>query len=193
MKTKALFLILTLAAISGFAQSTPPDVISRPANRSDATGTNTLSDRYSLKEIDSQLRELHRTVADTLPMLSAVTESGTNAVAGAQPSTGGGWAGILEGILNRDTNQVSQGSTGSTNAGSTNLLGQILRGVLGTNATASASGSSSTLTDLVALRDELRKIMPILDHLNANPLSTSQVAQPTDRSSTNNLIPTSRR
>lgn len=192
MKTKALFLSATLAVTSTFAQTPPPGVISRPPLSDSDSGnlavTNAPGETYSLNEIAAQLRQLHRTVNQTLPMLNAMTETESNSVATGSSSMKGGIAGVLGSILHSDTNQVASSSE------STNKWGNILRGVLGTNTTSSASTTSgtTTLNDLVALRDQLQNLTPILERLDTSGTAASHWVRSSDRNSTNNLAPTGR-
>ena len=178
MKTNALCFAIVLAGAVGLAQSQPSGVISRsPDSRSDSgsvTVTNVPGETYSLDRIAAQIRELHRAVNQTMPMLDALTQSQTNSSSGGQQSSGG-LADILGGILRQNTNQTAGRSTEGTNA-----WGNILRGVLGgnTNSAASASSGTSTLSDLTALREQLQNLAPLLQRL--------------DSASTNGLTPTGR-
>jgi hypothetical protein len=188
MKTQACFLTAIFTAWLASAQTPPPGTISRaPSSTTESTnqlglGSLTITNRsgqtYSGDQIQSQLRDLHRAVEQTAPALTAITETYSNSVAGAQPSVAGGIAGVLGGILNRNTNAA--GTSGQASSGKTNLLGGILQGVLAANAatnSASASANPSTVRDLVALQEHLQAITPILQRLDV---------------STNTLTPTGR-
>lgn len=197
MNTKALFFTAVCAtATACLSAERPAGAISRDASKesetSDSdqlTATNSAGQSYSLSEVAGQLRELQRAVEDTLPMLDAVT--GTNSASGAPVSTGGALAGILGNILRGSTNQNQAPESGSSR-GTNTVFGNILRGVLGTNAPAAPDASQSTLTDLVALRQQLQTLTPILQRLDGGSLSRESIAQPTGQSSTNGLTPTGR-
>jgi hypothetical protein len=192
MKTNFLSSIILFAAFAARAQSqsfSSGDVISRspgsnPGSSPDQISiTNSAGESYSLDRITTQLRELHRAVEETMPMLNAVSQSQSNSVATGQS---GGLAGILGGILNRTNQTASSGSEQHTNSS----LGGILRGVLGN--TAASTTNSAMLNDLVALRDQLETITPILQRLTPDAANNSdQIARPTN-SGTNNLTPTGR-
>jgi hypothetical protein len=189
MKTNVFSLAILLAAFPVVAQTLAPgDVISRaPASRPEserAALTHAVSEAYSLDQLSRQLRDLHRVVDETVPLLNAVSQTHSNAIVSGEPATGGGLAGILGGILNRNTNQPPAGGSEPT----TNVLGGILRGVLGTNTTASASGNTTTLNDLAALRDHLISMSPILERLT--PSALEQLTSPLGNSGTNYLTPT---
>jgi hypothetical protein len=180
MKTDALCFVIVLAATSVVAQSQPSGVISRsPDSRpesSSVTVTNAPGEMYSLDRIAAQIRELHRAVNQTVPMLDALTQSETNSISGGQQPSGG-LAGILGNILRRNTNQTAGSSAESTNA-----WGNILRGVLGgnTNSAASASSAPTTLSDLAALREQLQNLAPLLERLDSGSASTNGLS-PTGR------------
>jgi hypothetical protein len=179
MKTKILSILLAVASASAAAQTSNSDVISRePSTTSSSEDSSTVrsgDSSYSLSQIAGQLSELSRVVDETLPMLIAATENATN-MSAAAPASGGGLAGVLGTILRGNTNQAA-GSTSGRNT--TNVWGNILRGVLGTNATASAS-TSTTLNDLVALRAHLESLKPVLDRLDSGDSSGSDLT-PTGR------------
>ncbi len=172
-------MVLLFAAFPAAAQ-TSGDVISRsPAStaQSDSTtATNAAGDAYSLDQVAAQLRELHRVVEQTMPMLDAISQS--NSPTAEPQSRSGRLAGIVGSILNRD------GSTNGTER-STNVLAGLLRGVLGANATASIGTNTATLSDLTALRDQLANLTPILQRLA--PTADQET------SATNHLAPTGRR
>jgi hypothetical protein len=174
---RVLVLAASLAAIGALAQTLPtqPAPTPQPATTtSQAPNANT-----SLDQLAARLRDLHQSVNQTLPALEAVTGTTTN----NQPGRLGG---LLGGIFNRETNQAPQNSSvGNTNS----VVGNIVRGVLGTNA---PTGSSSTFSDLEALREQLRTISPFLDRLNAGLMATNQLAAPNQNSPTTNLTPTGR-
>jgi hypothetical protein len=148
------------------------------------TITNRAGQSYSADQIQNQLRDLHRAVEQTAPALTAITETYSNSVASAQPSTVGGIAGVLGGILNRNKDKDSADTSSQSSTGKTNLLGSILQGVLGaagvTNAPTSTSVDVNTVRDLVALQEHLQAMAPILQRLDPSS-TTNTTLTPTGR------------
>lgn len=184
MKASILILGTALIGSPAFAQlhsdSAPADLASDRITEHDVDGQ---ARRYSIEEISGQLRELRRVVDETIPMLETFSEHGTNSPAPGQTTTAGALAGILGNVLGR-TNQVSASeSQGRTNSS----WGSILRGVLGTNETATASSSTSTLGDLRLVRQHLQEIEPVLERLNSSTLADVNRAR-----EDNQLTPTGR-
>jgi hypothetical protein len=187
MKTAAFLLATTLAVSIGFSQTTRPNGTISKAPARDRDNDTRMHD-YSVHEISAALRELHRSVEETLPMLNAVTQAATNG-AGVQPaSTEEEWAKVLGGILRRDTNQTARSTPQN---GGTNWLERVLQGVLGTNA-APETAASPALKDLATLRDQLQDIRPILDRLEITPISEDELIGAGRHSETNGLTPTGR-
>ena len=171
-------------ALLASAQTGPPGTISRaPSSGAESTNqgrpgdvtiTNRSGQTYSPDQIQSQLRDLSRVVEETLPALSAITETYSNSIVGTAPSAKGGIAGVLGAILNRNTN--ASGASGQTSGGKTNLLDRILQGALG--GTATNAVNANTLRDLAALQQELQTIEPILERLG---VATNSTLAPTGR------------
>lgn len=191
MKTRVLFPIVFLITASTFGQTPPAGTISHSPDLNSNSGnpavTNAPGQTYSLNEIAEQLRQLHRVMNETMPMLNAVTENQSNSAASVQSSFKGDIAGVLGNILHHNTNKVAEGSK------STNNWSNVFRGLLETNSVISTSSTSdsTTLNDLIALREGLQNLMPTIERLDAGS-ATSGWVQYEDQYSTNQLTPTGR-
>lgn len=118
-------------------------------------------------------------MAETTPAVTAVMETYSNATttAASKPSVVGGIAEAIGGLLNRNTNATSQATDSSTN-----LLGQVLRGVLNVatnsgSATPASTAPPAALQDLTALQGHLQAIGPILQRLgvSTNPAAPAGI------------------
>src|SRR5438552_7571150 len=171
---------LTATFITLLAAAQPPPGTISPVTTSGADSTNqwlgnvTITNRsgqiHSADQIQSQLQDLHRVVQESLPALTAISETYSNSIAGGSPSVAGGIAGALGTILNRNTNAA--GASGQSSGGKTNVLGSILQGVLGATATNAASINAQKLRDLVVLQQHLETIEPILQRLDISTNSS---------------------
>jgi hypothetical protein len=161
--TKKMFMKTSISLLSAFfivgvALAQPADTISTTpstASLGQLVATNRSGQSFSTEEVQRQLAELHRAVAETTPALSAVLETYSNSTATTKSSAVGSIAGLLANAASTQT------------AGSTNLLARALNGVLTTttNATTPTAAPPAALNDLAALQQHLNAIGPILQRL----------------------------
>jgi len=173
MKITILFVATTLVAISAFAQTPPPDTISRPttpsATTTNQTGTagtftNSSGATYSADQLSGQLQNLRGIVDQTLPVLSAFTETVSNA--NANQSVTGGLSGLLSGALHRNSTATNTASSGQSGFRLTNLLSSIDR-LLHTNSpSAPLSNDPNTIRELETLQNQLQSVATTLQSLN---------------------------
>lgn len=187
MKTPVLLLTGILTPLLLCAQPPPPPL---PGNLStmmentnrfglgSETITNGAGEVFPPEVVEYQLTELHRAIEQTLPMLSAVTETYSNSAAAKQPGMGG-MAGVLGGVLNRTTNN----STATPRAnGNTNSLGQIVRAALLAATTNSASSNLTDAQSLAALQEHLQAARPLLQRLGISTNRPVGLGSPQDDS-----------
>ena len=164
----------TLVAISAQAQSAPPGTISRGSSASvNATNqfgsvttfTNRSGASFSTEQLATQLQNLRSTVDQSLPMVTAFTETASNAAPSGARSLAGTVTQILSGVLNRNSGQTN--SAAGTSTGGTNILG-TLQGLLTTNSASSTSFSADALRDLASLQAELQNLSTTLQKLNVS-------------------------
>src|SRR5438552_3388771 len=115
MKAAIFFVAMTLGSSSVWAQTPPPGTISQPATSPNAftnqvgtasnSFTNASAVAYSADQLAGQLRDLRSAVDRTLPVLSALTESYSNA--SGNQSIAGRLEGLLSGARNRGSSQAS--------------------------------------------------------------------------------------
>jgi hypothetical protein len=175
MKTKILVLAVTFSAALAIAQNpatalppTPPTPGSpegfgtnqfRLGNLGTTSFTNNQGQTFSPEEIESQLVALRGAVEQVLPALNAITEVYSNSAASTQPGgVVGGIAGVLGGVLDRNTNNA-------TGPSSTNTLGRILRDAVSAATTNATSTNFNQLRNFVALQTHLQATRPIFDRL----------------------------
>src|SRR5437016_2220286 len=112
MKTIVLLLTVILGINLVWAQTQPPGTISQPAQSSaspnpagtaSTTFTNTSGAAYSADQLAAQLRDLRSTVDRTLPVLSAYTETYSNA--SGNQTVAGRLENLLSGSRNRSSSQ----------------------------------------------------------------------------------------
>jgi hypothetical protein len=173
-KKTLLLLAATLVGISAQAQTAPPGTISqRPAasvngTTQSASGTiftNRSGASYSTEQLATQLQNLRSAVDQSLPMVTAFTETASNAAPSGARSLAGTVTQILSGVLNRNSGQTN--SAAGISAGGTNILA-TLQGLLTTNSPASASFSADALRDLAGLQAELQNLSATLQRLNVS-------------------------
>ena len=171
-----VILVCVCGTFSVCAQTPPPGTISRSpgtsqpfTNQSGAvnTFTNASGSTASAEQLAGQLQNLRSVVDQTLPSLSAYTETVSNSVTAGSPTVAGAVSQILSGVLNRNANQ-----NGAASSSRTNLTG-ILQGLLGTNAPASSPANANTLRDLASLQSQLQSIDTILRRLNVTGTTNS--------------------
>jgi hypothetical protein len=207
---KAIF-ILVLSSLTSFAQNqtapsgsisrsrpdnsagtkdstaTPPatdhSTVTSPSGTGALTFTNRQGQTYSVDQLANNLRILRSTVEETMPMLTAFTETHSNSVNGDKSWTGK-LGGIVSGALNRNQNT---NNAADQNSGRLNSLVTALQGMLGNNnSSATAPISANTIRDLEKLQTQLQPVASTLQNLNVN-------IGPGDGTSTNNtpaLTPT---
>jgi hypothetical protein len=182
MKCTLIFLSLFLI-ICGWTQQ-PAGTISRPIGTgtnefgSGTLFTNHAGTSYSTAELSRNLQTLRGTIEQTLPMLTAYTESVSNSMGTGNRSIGGAVTEILSGVLNRQNNQPNAG-TGSIRSG-TNVLG-ILHGLLSTNTSGSAPANATALKDLADMQNELQAVNSKLQRLNVPGTNSPAGLSPTGR------------
>jgi hypothetical protein len=160
MKTTLIFSATIFVAVLASAQTSQLGGI-----------TNQSGQTFTTEEIQNQLEDLHRSVEETMPILTAVTQTYSNSAAQAKPTVAGGIANVLGGLLNRNTNNTGQASPARTNT-----LGRILQGVLSATMTTNApAANAAEFRDVAALQEHLQAMRPILQRLgvatNSQPAS----------------------
>jgi hypothetical protein len=168
-----------LAGLSAWGQTTPSGS-TRATGGSSVTFTNPVGGVYSADEFAVQLQNLQTAIEQTLPLLTAFTQtysnsaagSHSNSAAGGQKSVTGEVSGLLSNVLHQGATNATFGPTGS------NAL-TTLEGLLKTNAsgTASTNANAETIQDLIALQNHLQSSMVILQKLNVGG-STSATNAP---------------
>jgi hypothetical protein len=187
-------LVTTLLATGQPASAAPQQTQSRTASDTTAAGassvvfTNSAGQTFSVDDLASQLKNLRSAVEQTLPILSAFTQSYSNSSAGNKSLTGK-LTDFVSGALDRNGQQTS-GSSGQTSSTVSNAVG-VLRGLLNKNnsnataSTASPSVDANTVHQLGSLQNELQPIIPTLQQLNVESSNTGN-------SSSRPLTPTGR-
>ena len=169
-------------------QQPPNDIISSTnqttASASSAVFTNSAGQTFTADQLADSLKNLRAAIEQTMPMVTAVTETYSNS-AGKDKTWTGRLSEFVSGALNKD---------GQTSNQSTSKLNQVVgavRGLFGSNTNstaASSSGDAGTVQKLVTLQNELKPVVPTLDQLNvASSGNTSPVI-----SSPKPLTPTGR-
>lgn len=198
MKRVSLFSMAMLATTAAWAAQ-PSQVISSPApqpstgntNQSTPSGqatpsglgnlsfTNSSGTVYTMDQLAVQLQKLRGSVEQTLPMLSAFTQTFSNAAPGGASSIAGAISSILSEALNRNSGQTQNvaGTSGQTTT-RTNSLMAVLQGLMNTNATGSAALNPNTVQDLVTLQEDLQPVTSILQNLNVST-NLNQTTSPT--------------
>ena len=178
---KKTFIVLAsvLVSVSMWAQSPPPGTISRVPGDTNQFGTgsaftNRAGAAYSADQLAAQLQTLRTAVEQTLPSLTAYTETVSNTATSGNRSVTGTISEILAGALKR--NAPTQSSTAQPAQGG---VAGALQGLLGTNATASAN--TTNLRDLAALQNELQMVESILQRLNVGSNTNWGGLTPTGR------------
>jgi hypothetical protein len=153
-----------LAGVSAWGQATPPGS-AYPAKGSNLTFTNPMGGSYSADEFAVQLQNLRTSIEQTLPLLTAFTQTysntapGTNMPPGGKKSVTGEASGYLSGLLQKGATNAALGSAG------TNAITK-LEGLLGTNAPGSTGTNADTMQDLIELQNHLLPSLAILQRLN---------------------------
>jgi len=183
MNRQILFLVTVLGGISASAQPAPQGVISHsPAatnelGNASVTFTNRSGATYSADQLAAQLQNLRTVVDRSLPLLTAYTETVSNAATTGNRTVVGTISEILAGALNR--NAQNQPSSQSNTQGG---FARTLQGLLGTNATTRATANPIALHDLGALQSELQSVESILQRLNVgSSTNLDQALTPTGR------------
>lgn len=209
MKMKGLVIVLValFGSLVGYGQNQPPGTISQPSpatpdtnqssqpsptnllSQSNLTFTNSAGAVFSVDQMAGQLQNLRQAVEQTLPMLTAFTQTYSNAATTGKGTLGGAISGILSDVLKRDTNAASSGQGSSQK---TNLMA-VLQQLLTTNAPASTPVNPGTFQDLIALQKRLQPIPSLLETLNVGG-TTNQIAAPLPpaESSQDRPLPTGR-
>jgi hypothetical protein len=126
--------------------------------------TNRYGQRFEVGQLGSRLQNLRAAVDDALPLLMAFNENLSNSNAAGQ----GSLADAIAGLLSKNRNDSSQGSTaGGTSTQLTNLIGAV-QGLLRTNGNNGAvtTAGTNTVQNLLALEEELRPVASLLHSLN---------------------------
>ena len=179
MKSIVLFLATALGITSLSAQTPPAGTISQPP-LSSGSGTATLFTNasgatYSADQLATQLRELRNTLDRTLPVLSAATETFSNA--NANQSVAGRIEDLLAGARKRNSREA--GSQSSFHL--TNLLSTVDR-LLHTNSPAGSAVSTTTVKDLENLQGQLQAVSATLQSLNVgSSFNNTPALTPTGR------------
>jgi hypothetical protein len=171
--------IISFLGIAGWAQVSPPGTISSAPRvgttqqpESSGTFTNRSGASFSTAELASQLQQLRTLVDQTLPVLSAYTETVSNTAGTGNHTLGGAVTDILSGVLNRQGNQQAGGATGNHVFSSTNVV-NVLQGLLTTNSTGSSSGNKAALKDFADMQNQLQALNATLQRLNITGTTNS--------------------
>ena len=172
---------------TGWAQLSPPGTISSAPrvettqqSESYITFTNRSGASFSTADLGTQLQQLRTLVDQTLPVLSAYTETVSNTAGTGSHTIGGAVTDILSGVLNRQGNQQAGSATGTHMFSSTNVI-NVLQGLLTTNSTGSSSVNKTALKDFADVQNALQALNATLQRLNITGTNSAGTLTPTGR------------
>jgi hypothetical protein len=134
--------------------------------------TNSAGGVYSVDQLAGQLQNLRASIDQTLPMLTAFTQTYSNAVSGGKTTVSGAISGIISKVL-KETNAPN--ATAQNAAWGTNLLAALQQS-LNRNAPAPAA-TPTRAEDVAALQQQLQPVPGMLQRMNVGG-STNQLAAP---------------
>lgn len=155
--------------------TTATNQTSATATGSSTVFTNSSGQTFTAEQLAENLKTLRSAIEQTLPMVTALTQTYSNS-AGKDKTWTGRLSEFVSGALNKD----GQKSSGESSSKLNGVVGAV-RGLFGTNSNSTASSSSAdanTVQKLVTLQNQLQPVTSTLDQLNVASSGAGVISSP---------------